>query len=296
MVGGALLNLGLETFRSYHYPTDLKSLFNMGFGKLNPISMVDTFSITGVSEATILANLPQLLVSMLYFRYNNLFTRMLCALEWSKISEKRAPLRVTSPQGRQRSTFFLQLPYRYSIPLWLISLLLHWLLSQSLFLASVDFTYHDIPVGTVEFPGTLANEEVSGYATIGYSCVAIICTLTFGSLVVLAIIALAFKAYPEGMPFVGNCSFAISAACHRSKDDPDAATKPIMWGCPINDVQDVFRDQVEHLGDEQIGHCCITSQAVMPPVPGNSMHKKKEFPVGKEYRRSRTSMSQARAL
>jgi hypothetical protein len=51
-------------------------------------------------------------------------------------------LRVTSPRGQQRSTYFLALPVRYALPLILTSFLLHWALSQSLFL-TVLATYND---------------------------------------------------------------------------------------------------------------------------------------------------------
>lgn len=39
--------------------------------------------------------------------------------------------------GQQRSTYRLQLPYVYGVPLVIISSGLHWLVSQSLFLARV---------------------------------------------------------------------------------------------------------------------------------------------------------------
>ena len=271
ITGVVLLALGLQGLEGNDTSTDLKSLWSMGFGKLNPASVVALDSVLNIPAATVLANLPQLLVSMLYFRYNGLFTRMLCALEWGKLSTKRAALRVTSPQGQQRSTYFLQLPYRYSIPLWLISVLLHWLLSQSLFLASVEFIYHDEPIANnVNINQAIVSSShlMSGYTTLGYSSIAIIFTLALGAVVVLAVIAMAFRAYPERMPFVGNCSFAISAACHPPSEDTNAALKPVTWGCPVEGTRDVVEDGEDHLDKEQVRHCCITSLAVMPPIPG----------------------------
>lgn len=44
--------------------------------------------------------------------------------------ELRKGLRVTQPHGYQRSSYFLQLPYRWSLPLIVISGTLHWLLSR----------------------------------------------------------------------------------------------------------------------------------------------------------------------
>ena len=48
-----------------------------------------------------------------------------------------ALLRVTEPCGLQRSTYYLQLPYLYAIPLLIVSTLLHRLVSQSIFIAHI---------------------------------------------------------------------------------------------------------------------------------------------------------------
>lgn len=47
------------------------------------------------------------------------------------------------PQGEQRSTYWLQLPYAYSIPLITASATLHWLISQSIFLMRVSYNSND---------------------------------------------------------------------------------------------------------------------------------------------------------
>lgn len=46
-------------------------------------------------------------------------------------------LRVSEPMGIQRSSYFISLPLRYGIPLYATSGLMHWLVSQSLFLARI---------------------------------------------------------------------------------------------------------------------------------------------------------------
>ncbi|KAI9675457.1 MAG: hypothetical protein M1822_008935 [Bathelium mastoideum] len=254
VAGGVLLGMGLTNIASSDVPIGLKSLWSMGVGKLNSVSQVTANFTLNVPVATLLANLPQLIVTMLYFSYNGLFTRMLSALEWSKLSEKRAALRVTSPQGQQRSTYFLQLPYRYSVPLWIVSVLLHWLLSQSLFLTSVEYYYQDTSPEITTAPG--------------YSSMAIIFALALGVVLMLGLAAMALRKYSGEMPFAGNCSIVISAACHPPPDDTNAATMLVKWGCPVEGVEDVFGDQEEHVGDGRVGHCCITSQAVTHPVPG----------------------------
>lgn len=45
----------------------------------------------------------------------------------------RKGLRVTAPRGEQRSSYFLQLPYRWAVPLMIVSGALHWLMSQTIF-------------------------------------------------------------------------------------------------------------------------------------------------------------------
>ncbi|KAG6354534.1 hypothetical protein INS49_004551 [Diaporthe citri] len=65
------------------------------------------------------------------------------AKEWSTMSIRYKALRVTNPQGQQSSTYFLQLPYRYSVPLLIISALLHWVLSGCIYLLVMKGGYFD---------------------------------------------------------------------------------------------------------------------------------------------------------
>ena len=65
-----------------------------------------------------------------------------------------------------------------------------------------------------------------------------------------------FRKYDDGIPLVGSCSAAISAACHAQRGDEMAFLKPLMWG----KVQD-SRDGV--------GHCCFSSFEVERPVSGD---------------------------
>lgn len=59
-----------------------------------------------------------------------------------------------------------------------------------------------------------------------------------------------------GMPVAGSCSFALAAASHRPRGDVDAAVLPVRWG------------EVEEMGNEEVGHCCFTSQQVVEIVHG----------------------------
>lgn len=205
-------------------------------------------------QMILIANLPQALLSFLYLTYNALFTSMLLAEEWSGFAHQRKTLRVTCPVGKQRSTYWLQLPYLYGIPLLLISAILHWLVSQTIFLVRV--AGQETLVGEQEYD--------SLDSTCGYSPIAIITVIPLGALLLLVVIANGFRKYKQGMPLAGSCSAAISAACHRPKDDVDAAVFPVLWGA---------------VGTEgPIGHCCFTSFEVSAPVKGESYADRDAMP------------------
>lgn len=199
---------------------------------------------TGLNLSILLANSPQVLLSFLFLTYNGLFTCMLLGQEWSSYAHVRKPLRVTSPAGLQRSTYRLQLPYTYGIPLLVLSGTLHWLVSQSIFLARVN-SYSD---------GVLDSYSPYNASTVGYSCIAIITVIALGGIVVIIGILHGFKRYKPGIPLAGSCSAAISAACHRPNEDVDAPYKAVMWGAVKS--------------KNPVGHCCFTSFEVTKPVKG----------------------------
>ncbi len=94
--------------------SNLSDLARIGFGVTNPGAFVDV-AMSSVTAGVLLANLPQLIFSFLYVIYNGLFTCMLEAKEWSRFAKAQLPLRVSHPEGEQRSTGYLQLPYTFSM-------------------------------------------------------------------------------------------------------------------------------------------------------------------------------------
>lgn len=221
-------------------------LWALGYGTVTSEQMVNWNGMGGsggLMLTILIANSPQALLSFLFLTYNGLFTCMLLADEWSGYAHHRKPLRVTSPIGEQRCTYRLQLPYRYGIPLSILSGTLHWLVSQSLFLARVTAF---APDGTEDINGSIS--------TIGYSSIAILTVIIYGTVVVFLGIGMGFRRYKPGMPLVGSCSAAISAACHKPNEDVDASRKGVMWGV---------------VGVENgIGHCCVTSSEIEKPMEG----------------------------
>ena len=166
-----------------------------------------------------LANFPQGLLSILYLTYNGLFTCMLMEQEWQDFAHRRKHLRVSSPRAGQRSTYYLQLPYHYAIPLIFSSGLMHWLISQSIFLAHV-----------IAYTVDGVRDPEHDVITCGYSPIAIIFAIVMGGLMIIAVIGTALRRYESLMPLAGKCSAVISAACHRLLEDFNAATRPVT-GC-----------------------------------------------------------------
>ena len=157
---------------------------------------------------------------------------MLSGHEWSLFGHHHRTLRVTSPCPGQRSTYWLQIPYIYGIPLITLSALLHWGTSQSIFFARLD-TFD--PFGGPFF-GTRTG--------LGYSCIAIIFTLTLAIFALLTVAGMGYKKFAAEITTVGSCSAAISSACHlRSADLQGIIGEKLRWG----DVQVAPSLEVRHL-------------------------------------------------
>ncbi|KAI2625580.1 hypothetical protein GGR54DRAFT_629151 [Hypoxylon sp. NC1633] len=166
-------------------------------------------------DGVLLANSPQLLLSFCYLAYNNLFTRLQMAREWSLFSQGYQSLRVTDPKGDQYSTYRLQLPYKYSVPLIGLSILLHWLLSNTIYLFVSTGGYF----GTDYFhqptqPDT--SLPLNTAVAVGYSGYSLLALLVVSCVLVLIPIALSLKKLPSHN-IIGSNSLALSAACHVSR-------------------------------------------------------------------------------
>jgi len=169
----------------------IKVLWERGFGQLYTETIVfGAYSVTepGLIQAVLLANTPQLLLSFLYLMYNSLFTGMVMGQEWNQFRSTigRKYLRVTYPQGEQRETYWLQLPYRYALPLMACSAFIHWSTSQSIFFVQLK-------------------TDNSSSAVVGYSVLTTMISLGFGGLLLLVVFLFGFRRYQNDMPTVGNC-------------------------------------------------------------------------------------------
>lgn len=226
----------------------LAGLASLGYGAIDARTiMTYGYGLTTIGYI-ILANLAQPVLSFLYFSYNGLFTAMLLGYEWVSYAHQRKGLRVSRPaEGAQRSTYFLQLPYRFALPLMVLSGVLHWLVSQSIFLVAVDvYTYMGIHSDDDDFKST------------GYSPIAILTTLILGMVMAAAAIGIGFTPFKEGMNVAGSCSAAMSAACHGTGDVDgfEAARSKLQWG-------------VVDVSAEGVGHCTFSTTEVELPKVGH---------------------------
>ncbi|KAE8393580.1 hypothetical protein BDV23DRAFT_170029 [Aspergillus alliaceus] len=213
------------TYVSYQGVTDylpdskISTMWSLGFNTVRPEAMLRYLNTYNTLAMVLLANTPQIVLSTLYYLTNSLLTSMVMAAEYNSYSVRRKHLRVTWPEGDQRSTYFLSLPYSFSIPTIVVSAVLHWLLSMSV-------SY----VAIYQYDMRGAVDESKTISTCVLSPIAMIFTLSLAGLVLVTLMGLAFRRFPTNMPVAGSCSLAISAACHPPLDDEDAGLKPVMWG------------------------------------------------------------------
>lgn len=92
--------------------------------------------------------------------------------------------------------------------------------------------------------------ECADFYLVGYSCLPLLLVILLGTSLLLIALGLGFRKLHGCIPVVGSCSVAISAACHRPKEDIDASVLPVNWGA-------VSRHR-----------CCFTSQKVHDLVSG----------------------------
>jgi hypothetical protein len=243
LAGCYLLWSGIKNIKSTQI-VNLSTLWALGFGKFNTTAVVGR-SFKGIFVNIILANMPQLILSFIYLYFNGYWTCMLAAKEWSGYAHEKKSLRVTSPMGTQRSTYWLQLPYTYAIPLLVFSAVLNWLVSQALFLAPID-----------AFDSNGVHRPDRSITKAGYSIMPIIFALILSFFGLVLSIANGFRKYRPGMPFAASCSAVMSAACHPAPEEHEAAVNPVKWGCIKT-------------GSGEVGHCSFSSSDVTEPLVNN---------------------------
>ncbi|KAH7237307.1 hypothetical protein B0J15DRAFT_538603 [Fusarium solani] len=174
--------------------------FSIGFGSVDAAAVVTYRSVPTSTKyryrilaAVVVANLPQMIFSIIIFSLNNLLTVIYTAQEWEGFSRQRKTLRVSEPKGEQRSTYFLQLPYRIAVPF-------------------------NVATGDVEVTAC------------GFSPWPMVLAIAVGVVLIAGVRTFFFFRFASTMPMVGTCSAAISAACHHDDGQEEVALKPVKWG------------------------------------------------------------------
>lgn len=109
-----------------------------------------------------IANIWQFVIALCYVNSNTVLSGLSVAREWAQYAVERKTLRVSHPQGIQRSTYFISTPLRYGLPVLLLFSLEHWIFSQATFIQRV------VVIDTANISGT---GELPGWTTSGYSFV-----------------------------------------------------------------------------------------------------------------------------
>jgi hypothetical protein len=241
--------------------SDGLSAFQTGIGFATSLKRTPTILSTGINTSgtpslflnIILANLPQSIFSFMNVLYNALFTTILLLDEWNSFALKRQPLRVTQPSGQQKSKSYISIPYHYGIPIILFSAILHWLISESLFLVRIT---------------AMSGEQIAKDASIsamGYSALALLLAFLTCFTMLAFMNAKALRNAGADAPLVGSCSAAIGAACHSLEDGGDVATGLVQWGVVrgLGETEGAWK-----IRDKDFGHCSFSAGAVAPPIPG----------------------------
>ncbi|KAI0898651.1 hypothetical protein F4806DRAFT_494311 [Annulohypoxylon nitens] len=211
--GLLLVSLAVITVFLQSCYTSNNSSFKGSFGYSDNVQI--TYLEIGFISQLIVTNTPQILLSLSYFSYSGFFTRLQAEKEWNSYSQKFQPLRVSYPMGKQISSYRLQLPYKYSIPLFCISVLCHWLLSNAFFLFIMVGGYgaSDYSTSNTNNPSYFHVSDDSLIA-LGYSPPAILSLFIVACLLVPLPLLLSLRK-PQGKMVAGaSNSLVISAACH----------------------------------------------------------------------------------
>ena len=223
------------------------ALWKLGFGTVQIDYIIPTSLEFSTLANILIVNAPQLCLSFVYFFVNGLLTSMLLSIEYSDYATTRKGLRVSNPEGHQRSTYYLQLPYRYAGTLIVLSALLHWLFSQSIFLALI--TEYDI------YGNVLPQSMHGDLIRYGCSGIALLFAVTLSGLMIVVLLVICARKYHPKMPIVASCSFAISAACHPQRKNEKNEFARLKYG-------------VTGVNDDGTKHVSFSSGEVSPLVPG----------------------------
>lgn len=247
-----------------------KPPLSLGFGEYSAATVLTIFDTPDTTPRTkiftsarillkmvVVANAPQVLVSCLYFAYNAIYTSMLQASEVAGFTTTRKALRTTNPQGAQRSSYWLSLPFSYALPLAGASSLLHWLISRALFLARTEV-----------IDSWSADVEDVSFIEVAYSPLAILLSMLWGIVLLLAMLANGLRKLPPNAILIGGNSLALAAACQNA-NSAGHERRPVMWGVQKEmEIHEGAGDVDDEAAREEYLHCCFSADEVEPLSAG----------------------------
>ncbi|KAH8589129.1 hypothetical protein B0O99DRAFT_692866 [Bisporella sp. PMI_857] len=195
--------------------------FFSNFGKVNTDLLPKG---GGLAQASILditasANLPQFILAIMWILYRDIYTSIAFARDWSRFEFQPQKLMVSRPRGQQRGVWFFSLPWAPAVFLLLMQMLLHFLISQSVFPVRIE-AYDEN--GVIDPAHLVSN--------IGYSPVAMFVSLLVCVFLLWLLMWVGKQRMPSSAPIVGTCSAAISAACHPTRRTDGMANDYLRWG------------------------------------------------------------------
>jgi len=218
-----------------------------------------------------LAVAPQILLSITYATYNDHLACIMATREYGRfasavkskqlgvaeeehgrlVNNKRAFRVSQHPRREQKSRPFLTLPIKYAVCLMDVSALLHWLISEALFLVHVDIVdQQGIPTAwSVRRVGILAQGILVLFVT--------------GLLVGIVIGSIGLRKLKRGVPVASGCSASTSAACYPLVREgvADHLLKPESGV----ERQPPAEQHGDHDQDD-IGRCTFTSEGTEPSM------------------------------
>ena len=160
-----------------------------------------------------IANSPQLWLSFGYLLWNNQISRIWMEREWRHYYCRRHKPRVSysSKEMGVRATRWLQLPYWLSGTLMLISIVLHWLVSQALFVVEI-----------------LGDDIALHYSYLNYSPLTIFIVGMMTTILVLGITIHYLWPIKTWMPLMAGSAQVVFASCRYLS--PSLPVGGIAWG------------------------------------------------------------------
>ncbi|KAJ5808458.1 hypothetical protein N7474_009727 [Penicillium riverlandense] len=250
LMGATLLEISIKYAAGSNslllQPTEFRKWWTSGFDTSNSSRYLIDYWQLSTLDSLVVANTPQLVLTLSYYFYNGVLTNMLAAAEYSSYAVHRRPLRVTFPvrNSGQRSTHWLSIPHTYSIPVVLAYMLLHWMVSQSLYYEqTVPYDLSDRPDRRLEI------------SSLGYAPLPIFLALLIAAIMLCVLMGIGCRRVRSQMPLASSNSGAISAACHPPKGEAlgTAVVGPVSWGVGV---------QWE---GRETGHCSFSSLKTEQP-------------------------------